>query len=310
MKLVPTLATFAATLFSTAVVAEDKPILGSRSFLDEGNNNSIIEHQYSEGDYLKPGDVGIDFYGHMAFKITSPNGITMVIDPWRNDPTGVFGVWYPEEFPEVSADIAISSHAHFDHDAVYRVKASMNLERIAGVFHLGDVKITGFADKHQCHAPGEVNWTAYLKSEFHLDLEELCPENAPRSWDNVIYVIETGGMKIGFWGDNRPDPDPHLFEQLEDLDVMIMNIDGSGHILSYEQVNDILDRIKPRSVIPGHYLQVGTVLDSSTLKSADEWVYKNADVVALNSASLTVNKALLEGAQGRVYYFGDNVKKD
>lgn len=299
------------TLMSAnATHAQNDPILGSRSFLFKENNNNVIAQQKSGGDYTAAGDVSIDFYGHMAFKITSPNGTTIVIDPWRNDPTGVFGVWYSREFPEITADIVISSHAHFDHDALYRVHGTMNLERIAGTFMLGDVKITGFADKHQCHAPGDINWTAYLKKEFDLDLAALCPDKSPMSWDNVIYKIETGGMKIGFWGDNRPNPPAAIEDQLKDLDVLIMNIDGSGHILSYEQVDAVLSRLKPKAVIPGHYQQIGTVLDSATLKSADEWVNKQADKIHLNSASLIIDRAKLEGASGRVFYFGDNVKTD
>ncbi|PCH60411.1 MAG: type VI secretion system ATPase TssH [SAR86 cluster bacterium] len=49
-----------------------------------------------------------------------------------------------------------------------------------------------------------------------------------------------------------------------------MNIDGSGHILSYDQVNSVLERYKPKAVIPGHYLSGDAVLAASTLKTADE----------------------------------------
>ena len=45
------------------------------------------------------GKLKIEYYGHMAFKLTSPQGITVVVDPWRNDPSGVWGVWYKLNFP-------------------------------------------------------------------------------------------------------------------------------------------------------------------------------------------------------------------
>lgn len=298
------------TAGSTGCFAQDAKILGSRSFMFSENNNNVVAQQETVEDHTRPGDVSLDFYGHMAFKITSPSGVSIVIDPWRNDPTGVFGVWYSREFPEISTDIALSSHAHFDHDALYRVHATMNLERMAGTFELGDVKITGLADKHQCQAPGEINWTAYLKNTFNLDLAKLCPDKSPMSWDNVIYKIETGGLKIGFWGDNRPNIPASVEAQLKDLDVLIMNIDGSGHILSYEQVDAVLARLKPKSIIPGHYQQIGTVLDSATLKSADDWVNRQSDFVNLNSPSLIINQSRLENASGRVLYFGNNVKRD
>jgi len=56
----------------------------------------------------------------------------------------------------------MSSHAHFDRDAIYRAHATMVLERPAGEFKLGDVKITGIADKHQSHAPGEIKCDVLL----------------------------------------------------------------------------------------------------------------------------------------------------
>ncbi|MEZ8358348.1 MBL fold metallo-hydrolase [Vibrio splendidus] len=287
-----------------------KVIEGSTSFMLEKNNNHIIDVQNGVSDYKKNGDVAIEFYGHMAFKIVSPEGLSILIDPWRNDPTGVFGKWYKHDFPNVDVDIALSSHAHFDHDALYRAHATMNLERLSGVFELGDVKITGLADKHQCHAPGETNWTKGLKDNFGLDLNALCPKNAPMSWDNNIFVIETGGLKIGFWGDNRPDLPDEIRSQLKDLDIMIMNIDGSRHILSYKQVEEILKDLKPKTVIPGHYFTRGLELTESTLKSADLWVAVQENSETLSSNTMIFNQKLVdESPVGMVYYFRDNYKQ-
>ena len=79
----------------------------------------------------------------------------------RNDPSGTFGFWfYPQpekQFPHVYVDISLSTHAHFDHDAVYAPASSMVLDRIAGTFTLGDVTITGAADKHACTQAGWLN---------------------------------------------------------------------------------------------------------------------------------------------------------
>lgn len=53
------------------------------------NDNSLITIQKHGGDPTRPGEVKIEFYGHDAFKITSPAGLTVLTDPWRNDPTGL-----------------------------------------------------------------------------------------------------------------------------------------------------------------------------------------------------------------------------
>ena len=105
----------------------------STAWTQAGNNNHVIELQEAgEADAGAEGDVTIDYYGHCAFKITSPNGVTMMFDPWRNDPSGAWGLWFPEEFPKTVVDIGMSTHAHFDHDAVDRLEATMLLDRMVG----------------------------------------------------------------------------------------------------------------------------------------------------------------------------------
>lgn len=89
----------------------------------------------------------MEFYGHDAFKITSPEGLTILTDPWRNETTGSFPKWFLRNFPATQVDIVLSTHAHFDHDAVERPRALMVFERLVGDFKLGDVEITGLADK-------------------------------------------------------------------------------------------------------------------------------------------------------------------
>ena len=54
--------------------------------------------------------------------------------------------WFLNEFPALRVDIVLSTHAHFDHDAVERPSGLMVLERLVGQFKLGDIEITGLAD--------------------------------------------------------------------------------------------------------------------------------------------------------------------
>ncbi len=266
------------------------------------NNNQIIEAQLRGGDSMKAGDVTIDFYGHMAFKITSPDGLSVLIDPWRNDPSGYWGVWFPNEFPEIPVDIVLSTHAHFDHDAVYRPHSIQVLERLSGEYRLGDVKILGLADKHMCASKGWYKWTEAAK-EFN---QSFCPPDNFLHMDNFIQIVETGGVRIAHWGDNRPVPAQHVEEILKTVDVLIMNIDGSQHILSYEDVDTALDKYNPRMVIPGHYYTRGASSVLTTLSSADEWVDKQENVTRLENARLVVNPEKLKEMKRAVYYFGMN----
>ncbi len=124
-----------AVIVSFALVALDA---GTRAQQSEGaaetsrawNNNLLITVQKKDGDPTRSGDVKIEFYGHDAFKVTSPVGLTVLTDPWRNDSTGVYPKWFLSDFPAIRVDIVLSTHAHFDHDAVDCPQGLMVLERL------------------------------------------------------------------------------------------------------------------------------------------------------------------------------------
>ena len=293
-----------AAMLCLGSVCSAQAIEGSRAFTFSENDDHLIDLQKLGGDPAKAGAVKIEFYGHMAFKITSPEGVTLLLDPWRNDPSGYWGKWYPKDFPEIPVDVVASTHAHFDHDAVQRPHALIVLERPVGEFRLADLKLTGLADKHQCHSGGELHWDK-IATEFNIP---ICGPHNPLSFDNTIQIIETGGLRIGHWGDNRPAPGAAVNAQLKGLDILILPIDGSGHILTYAQVDEIIQRYKPKAVIPAHYLATGAESVLSGLKSADEWVGKQKDSRRVANGELTITAGELAGAAGRVYYFGDGFK--
>ena len=58
----------------------------SADWTQPGNNNHVIALQ--EQASPPEGPVGIGFYGHCAIKLTSPGGLTLMFDPWRDDPSG------------------------------------------------------------------------------------------------------------------------------------------------------------------------------------------------------------------------------
>lgn len=272
------------------------------------NNKRIVQTQTTGGTQADTGQVTIDFYGHSAFKITTPRGTSMMFDPWRNDPSGYWGVWFPSEFPQTKVDIILSTHAHFDHDAIFRPRSPMILDRMVGAFSLGDVKITGLADKHTCEAPGWYAWTDVL-AEFKI---EACPPDNPGHLDNTIFIVETGGMNIVVWGDNRDQPTDFVWKALETagVDVLILPIDGSQHILSYAQADAIIDRLNPHIVIPEHYLTIGTSITLTTLGTADEWVATQANATTLTSATLTLKADAVKKMTKHVMYFGGNAQKE
>jgi L-ascorbate metabolism protein UlaG (beta-lactamase superfamily) len=270
------------------------------------NDSSLITVQKHDGDPSRPGDVKIEFYGHDAFKITSPDGLTVLTDPWRNDSTGDYPKWFLSEFPPIRVDVVLSTHAHFDHDAVERPEGLVVLERLVGHFRLGDVEITGLADKHQCDPAAD------RKAESSAgSFRATCPPNNVIGFDNAIQIVETGGLRIVVWGDNRPVPDPSIDHYLRNVDVLVLPVET---VLTRNEADAIVGKYDPKAVIPAHYFVKGLTTDVSGLDSADGWVSQrqkvaHADVRRLDRAELTLSPAGLRGAHHRVYYFGDHFEK-
>jgi L-ascorbate metabolism protein UlaG (beta-lactamase superfamily) len=260
------------------------------------NNNSLNEIQKKGGDPARAGDVRIEFYGHDAFKITSPEGLTALVDPWRNDASGAFPKWFVRSFPAVQVDVVLSTHAHFDHDAVDRPHALVVLERMVGEFKLGDVEVTGLADKHVCDPKAA-----------HSD--ENCPPSNVMAMDNAIQIIRTGGLRIAVWGDNRATPDATWDQYLKNVDVLILPVES---VLTRAEADAVIAKYAPKAVIPSHYFVRGLTTKISGVESVDGWVSDQekdhrADVRRLDGAELTLNAATLKDAHHRIYYFGDHV---
>jgi L-ascorbate metabolism protein UlaG (beta-lactamase superfamily) len=263
------------------------------------NDNSLITVQKNGGDPTRSGDVKIEFYGHSAFKITSPAGLTLLTDPWRNDPTEVYPKWFLNDFPALRVDIVVSTHAHFDHDAVERPKGLVVLERLVGQFKLGDIEVTGLADKHQCDRSSPDS------------IKKTCPPNNGIEFDNAIQIIETGGLRIAVWGDNRGLPDPSLDHYLNHVDVFVLPIES---VLTRAEVDAIVRKYDPKAVIPAHYFLDGLTTGVSGLESVGGWVndqekVHHDDVRRMDRADLTLNSTELRGSHHRVYYFGDHFEK-
>jgi L-ascorbate metabolism protein UlaG (beta-lactamase superfamily) len=303
MSIYQTAAATALFVLASAFSADAQKPGASSGAIPQWNDNSLIEIQKKGGDPTRPGNIKVEFYGHDGFKLTSPAGLTVLADPWRNDSTGAYPKWFLNNFPPLRVDIVLSTHAHFDHDAVDAPHGLMVLERLAGRFVLGDVEITGLADKHECDSTADHNSDAGAA----VSQVNACPPNNAIDLDNAIQIIATGGLRIAIWGDNRAVPDASLDHYLKDVDVLILPVDN---VLTRPEADAIIRKYDPKAVIPSHYSVKGLTTESSGLESADSWVSNqektHADVRRLSRADLTLSPAELKGSRHRIYYFGHN----
>jgi len=279
---------------------------GLNSWRWRTNHNRMIELQEA-GVQPREGPVELAFFGSSAFRITSPAGISVMIDPWRNHPSRKWD-WYFSDFPLTAVDIGVSTHAHFDHDALHRLDAHVNLDRLIGTYRFGDVTITGIADKHNTDSSAAIYDFKAIIREF--DGVDITPPNNPRSWDHCLILVETGGLRFLHWGDNRPDPTENVWQALGEIDVVLVPVDGSQHVMGYAAVESVIARLQPKAVVPHHYYIWDVVQRQSTLQTADWWVSQQPDAVWLDSPALTLTRSGLTDVQRQVHYFGPHVAFD
>lgn len=270
------------------------------------NHNRMMELQRTS---MKggAGSVQIDYFGSSAFKITSPSGVTLMIDPWRNHPSRKWD-WYFDDFPLTEVDIGISSHAHFDHDALHLLDAHVLLDRLIGTYTFGDIKITGIADKHATDSSAAVYDFKRIIKEF--DNIDITPPNNPRSWDHCLLLIETGGLKILAWGDNRHNPPEEVWGAVNNVDIVLLPIDDSQHVISFPHAEEIIQRLSPSVIIPHHYYIFDVTVRQSTLQPAEKWLETQKNIVRLMAESTTYHPKDLIDVKNRIDFFGDHVAFD
>lgn len=279
---------------------------GLSAWKRSSNHNHMIKLQ--SGTVASGTDeVEIAYYGSSAFRITSPNGLSIMIDPWRNHPARGWN-WYFNDFPLTKVDIGVSTHAHYDHDALHRLDANVLLDRLIGTFSFSDVVIHGIADKHS--TDGCCTLYDYKKVMKELHGVDITPPDNPRSWDNCLMVVETAGLRIVHWGDNRSDPPDEVWDRLGDIDIALLPVDDSEHVIGFRGIDNIIDRLRPKIIIPHHYYIWDLTQRQSTLLSADKWLSRMPNVKAMQGPRASYTVRTIRDLDRQIHFFGDHVMFD
>ena len=216
----------------------------------------------------------LTYFGHCAFRWETPGGVTVMADPYRNE-AGRY--WFARLFPEVHCDLGLISHAHFDHDAVDRLPEAASILRMPGEFSAGDISILGIEDFHS--GPARL-------SDF----------------PNVMFRLQAGGVSFLHIGDNRVEWPEEVSRAVGNVDVLMVTVDDSIHLLTYEQVDTLVQRVQPRVVIPMHYAIPGLTAPQCELLPPDGWLRRQSKVHRLEKPSAEFDTRNLP-AQTEVWLF-------
>ena len=209
----------------------------------------------------------LTYFGHCAFRWETPAGVTVMADPYRNQ-AGRY--WFSRLFPGVHCDLGLISHAHFDHDAADRLPELASVLRMPGEFEVGDTRIRGVRD-------------------LHSGASRL------RDFPNVMYRLEVDGVSYLHIGDNRADWPDEVARAVGDIDVLMVTVDDSDHLLTYDEVDSLVLRLEPRVVIPMHYFIPGISASGNDLLPPEGWLQRQQTVRRLDSHHADFSSEKLPG---------------
>jgi L-ascorbate metabolism protein UlaG (beta-lactamase superfamily) len=199
--------------------------------------------------------MNLTYYGHRFFRWETPGGVTVMADPYRNQ-AGRY--WFSRLFPDIHCDLGLITHAHFDHDAAHRLPELASVIRMPGEFTVGDLQIRGIGD-------------------LHSGASRL------RDFPNVMFRLEVGGVRFLHIGDNRADWPPEVARAVGDVDVLMVTVDDSIHLLTYDEVDGLVQQLEPSVVIPMHYGIPGVTTDECELLPPERWLERQKTVRRLDS---------------------------
>ena len=151
----------------------------------------------------------LTWHGHACFRLECNEG-TIVFDPYEDN-------CIPGLKPlDISADVILCSHEHFDHNAREVVKQTRKLTRF-------DIQtLDSYHDNKQGSLRG----------------------------NNTIHIINVEDMKVVHLGDLGHELNDYSL--LQCCDVLMIPV-GGHYTINAQTAKTIIDKIKPRIVVPMHY---------------------------------------------------------
>ena len=210
-------------------------------------------------------DTEITYYGHSAFKIVTPGGKVLLVDPWITNQDNPNGEKDLESLTRV--DLILLTHGHGDHvgnmvqiskrtgaklvTTPELMKAAVLLSYYP-VENTGNTLTGGFGGEISL-LDGEV--TVRFVPAVHGGSMEIAEGSImPRSlvyagWPSGFYITIKNGPKIYHTGDTDLFSDMAL---VGDVDIMMACI-GGKFTMGPKRAAQAVRLVKPRMVIPMHY---------------------------------------------------------
>jgi L-ascorbate metabolism protein UlaG (beta-lactamase superfamily) len=193
----------------------------------------------------------IQWYGQSSFALEGAEG-TVFIDPFGDmSPAAARGITF--EYPAIEgaeAELLLVTHEHLDHNGVEAIGGDpATLRATAGTHESPIGEVVGVASEHD---------------------DAAGTSRGP----NTIFVFTLGGLRIAHFGDfGQSALREEQVAAIGDVDLVFLPV-GGGPTADAAQAREIVDRLRPRWVVPMHY----NTPRISFLEPADAFLETFADV--------------------------------
>ena len=208
--------------------------------------------------------MSVRYLGHCAFLFEEATGESLLIDPFGNG-SSEYDHWFLNTFPPMEVDLVAVTHDHFDHNAVSALpEGTPKLDR-EGTRQVGNTTITGVSDIHS-------------------------GISGRNGMENVIYIVDHEGVRYCHVGDNRHDIPDGVTARLGRVDVLMVPVDDSCHLLTYDEVNHLVESVSPMVVIPMHYRIEGLSTADAALEGPEGWVRTQSPRRTMRRSSFRIDR--------------------
>ena len=205
----------------------------------------------------------IKWFGHAMWQITTDK-LSIILDPFSD-------IGYPVP-KDLTPDIVISSHEHFDHSNFKMFTSPYKKITQIGTYHLDEIKVK-------------------LIEVSHGKLENK------NLGDTYMIIIYLNNHTIVHCGDIGAIPNKDTLDYLKDADILFVPV-GGHYTIDAATAKELIELTTPKVVFPMHYKTEVSKIDGIAgiepfLALFPETEIVNSDQITIDTTKLKKNKTRL-----------------